>query len=146
MSADAARFAKVVLDAFAAAGRLTDSQVGKAGGPSTSTMTKLRAAKEKGAPLAEPRAHTLQAIESAADWAPGSAARVWEGGEPEPALPPGVQEIGEPDDGLVEFRVSGAFGVQAVVKGPIRDIDALQSAVSRLIAGMRVDEAEEHPG
>lgn len=63
-----------------------------------------------------------------------------------PDLPPGVQAIGNPDDDLVEFRVSGAFGVQAVVKGPIRDIDALQAAVSKLIAGMRVDEADEAPG
>jgi putative transcriptional regulator len=62
--------------------------------------------------------------------------------ESEP-LPPGAKAIGDPSDELVEFRVSGAFGVQAVVKGPIRDIDALQEAVSKLIAGMRTEEADE---
>lgn len=49
---------------------------------------------------------------------------------------PSVQPVGDPDDGLVEFVVEGHFGVRAVVKGPIRDIDKLQEAVGRLIAGM----------
>lgn len=60
-----------------------------------------------------------------------------------PPLPAGVRPIGDPGDELVEFRVSGAFGVQAVVRGPIRDIDALQAAVSNLIAGMRTEDVTE---
>lgn len=60
-----------------------------------------------------------------------------------PPLPPGVHPIGDPSDELVEFRVSGAFGVSAVVRGPIRDIDALQAAASKLIADMRLGDVEE---
>ena len=51
-------------------------------------------------------------------------------------LPTGAHRIGDPADDLVEFTVEGNFGVRAVVKGPIRDIDALQAAVSKLIEGM----------
>lgn len=146
MSSDAQRFARLVLGAFAAAGRTTDAEIVKAGGPSTSTMTKIRATAEDGAPLAEPRQPTWQKIERAANWPVGSAQKVWFGADapdPLPAEPPpSVRPIGDPNDGLVEFRVSGAFGVQAVVRGPIRDIDALQAAVSKLIAGMSVDDAE----
>lgn len=140
-------FARVVLEAFKAAGVTTDTEVAQAKGPSTSTMTKLRKAAKGKSNLPRPRRPTLEAIERAAGWAPGSAARVWEGGEPEPAPPPplpaGVKPLGDPTDELVEFRVSGAFGVQAVVRGPIRDIDALQAAVSKLIAGMRIEDANE---
>lgn len=53
-----------------------------------------------------------------------------------PDLPEGARYVGDPADNLVEFTVEGNFGVRAVVKGPIRDLDALQAAVSRLIAGM----------
>lgn len=51
-------------------------------------------------------------------------------------LPSVVRPVGDPEEGLVEFTVEGHFGVRAVVKGPIRDIDKLQEAVSHLIAGM----------
>lgn len=51
-------------------------------------------------------------------------------------LPSVVGVVGDPEEGFVEFTVEGHFGVRAVVKGPIRDIDKLQEAVSRLIAGM----------
>lgn len=47
-----------------------------------------------------------------------------------------VRPIGDPEDGLVEFTVEGHFGVRAVVKGPIKDIDKLQAAVAKLMAGM----------
>lgn len=47
-----------------------------------------------------------------------------------------AQPVGDADDGLVEFTVEGHFGVRAIVKGPIRNIDALKSAVADLIAGM----------
>ena len=136
-------FARVVLSAFEAAGARTDADVARANGPSTSHMTKLRKAKDGKVDLPKPRQPTLDAIERVARWAPGSAARVWDGGQPAPApLPAGVTPLGDPSDELVEFRVSGAFGVQAVVRGPIRDIDALQAAVSKLIAGMRVEDVE----
>ena len=49
---------------------------------------------------------------------------------------PTARAVGDPGDDLVEFTVEGHFGVRAVVKGPIRDIDKLQEAVGRLIAGM----------
>lgn len=51
-------------------------------------------------------------------------------------LPSVVRPIGDPDAGLVEFTVEGHFGVRAVVKGPIKDIDKLQAAVAKLMAGM----------
>lgn len=141
MSADVQRFAQVVLSAFRTAGRSTDSEVSRAGGPSTTTMTKLRAA-AKGEPLAEPRSQTWTAIERAANWPPGSARSVWEGGEPpETVLPEGARPIGDPSDDLVEFVIEGNFGVRAVVKGPLRDMDELQAAVSKLIVGMQIDES-----
>lgn len=141
MSTNSQRFARLVLAAFDAAGRSTDAEVGRAGGPSTSTMTKLRAA-AKGADLAEPRSQTWTAIEKAANWPAGSARKVWEGDNPpEPVAPEGARQIGDPGDDLVEFVVEGNFGVRAVVKGPVRDMDALQAAVSKLIAGMQVEES-----
>lgn len=141
MSTDTQRFADLVLAAFEAAGRTTDSEVGRAGGPSTSTMTKLRAAKA-GGPLAAPRSQTWAAIERAANWPPGSARLVWEGAEaPQVVLPEGARHLGDPSEDLVEFTVEGNFGVRAVVKGPVRDMDALQAAVSKLIAGMQTDES-----
>lgn len=141
-------FATAVLEAFRQAGVRTDTDVAQAKGPSTSTMTKLRKAAKGEADMPQPRKPTMEAIERTARWAPGSAERVWDGGDPEPldaaqALPAGVHAVGNPSDELVEFRVSGAFGVQAVVRGPIRDIDALQAAVSKLIAGMRVEDVTE---
>jgi transcriptional regulator with XRE-family HTH domain len=55
-------------------------------------------------------------------------------------LPAGARRIGDPADDLVEFSIEGNFGVRAVVKGPIRDLDALQAAVSKLIAGMQAEQ------
>lgn len=139
-------FAGAVLEAFKQAGVRTDTDVARANGPSTSHMTKLRKAAKGEGDMPKPRKPTLDAIDRTARWAPGSAARVWDGGAPEPLPPAGLTEprpIGEPSDELVEFRVSGSFGVQAVVRGPIRDIDALQAAVSKLIADMRTEESSE---
>jgi len=62
-----------------------------------------------------------------------------------PPLPEGARQIGDPADGLVEFTVEGNFGVRAVVKGPIRDLDALQKAVSKLIAGMQAEQDIRSP-
>lgn len=148
MSADAQRFAATVLAAFDAAGRSSDTEINRAGGPSTSTMTKLRNAAKGLGSLAQPRMPTWQAIDRAASWPAGTARRVWDGAEP-PA--PGEARLGasrpveESLDDLVEFTIEGNFGVKAVVKGPIRDIDALQAAVSRLVAGMQTPEADETP-
>lgn len=48
----------------------------------------------------------------------------------------GVPET-DPGDDLVEFHVSGDFGVEVVVKGPVRDRDELADSVARLIQKMR---------
>lgn len=46
---------------------------------------------------------------------------------------------GDAAEGLVEFRLSGNFGVDVVVKGPIGDREALEESVTRLIREMRRD-------
>ena len=60
-----------------------------------------------------------------------------------------IQQLGtNPESDVVEFTVEGNFGVRAVVKGPVRDIDALREAVSRIIEGMSTDQprsVENHP-
>lgn len=78
------RFAKRVLDSIRAAGRHTDADVAAVGGPSDSYMTTLRKAAAGEALLPEPRGHTQKRIEQAASWAPGSALKVWAGGDPVP--------------------------------------------------------------
>lgn len=78
------RFAKRVLDSIRAAGRHTDADVAAVGGPSDSYMTTLRKAAAGEALLPEPRGHTQKRIEQAAGWAPGSALKVWAGGDPVP--------------------------------------------------------------
>lgn len=45
--------------------------------------------------------------------------------------------ISDPGDDLVEFTIEGNFGVRAVVKGPVRDMAALQSAVTKLVRDMQ---------
>ena len=42
-----------------------------------------------------------------------------------------------PEDDLIEFELSGNFGVRVVVKGPIRDQAALEESVARLIREKR---------
>ena len=49
---------------------------------------------------------------------------------PEPRRAPGGED-------LIEFRLSGNFGVDVVVKGPIRDRAELEAAVAHLIREMR---------
>lgn len=41
------------------------------------------------------------------------------------------------EDDLVEFRVSGNFGVDVVVKGPVRDVEVLEESVARLVERMQ---------
>ena len=45
----------------------------------------------------------------------------------------------DPSEDLVEFELSGNFGVRVVVKGPIRDAEALEASVARLIREMGRD-------
>lgn len=78
------QFARAVLAAIKAAGRATDAEVAEARGPSDSYMTQLRNAAYEGAWVPKPRSHTQKRIEAAANWEPGSALKVWEGGEPTP--------------------------------------------------------------
>lgn len=47
--------------------------------------------------------------------------------------PPAGTSSGE----MVEFHVGGNFGVDVVVKGPVRDLAALEESVARLIARMQ---------
>lgn len=44
------------------------------------------------------------------------------------------------EDDQVEFRISGNFGVDVVVKGPVADLPELESAVARLIREMKSPE------
>lgn len=48
----------------------------------------------------------------------------------------GVESEQEGDD-LIEFELSGDFGVRVVVKGPLRDQAALEASVARLIRELR---------
>ena len=62
-------------------------------------------------------------------------------GQIETALDRLEQELGmdAPDvhtEDMVEFRVAGNFGVDVVVRGPIRDMGALEDSVARLIEKM----------
>lgn len=42
-------------------------------------------------------------------------------------------------DDAVEFRVAGNFGVDVVVKGPVRDLEALEASVARLVQQMQTE-------
>ena len=42
----------------------------------------------------------------------------------------------------MEFTIEGNFGVRAVVKGPVKDMDELQRAVAKLVREMRNPEAD----
>lgn len=82
MSSDAQRFAQTVLDAFRAAGNYTDQEIGEDGGPSTTTLSKLRKVFEEGGDMPAPRGDTLRKIDHAAHWYPGSARELWAHGQP----------------------------------------------------------------
>lgn len=49
------------------------------------------------------------------------------------------------DDGVVEFRVTGNFGVDVVVKGPVRDLPALEESVNRILSRMQQQQRELPP-
>lgn len=50
-----------------------------------------------------------------------------------------LRPIGDPSEGMVEFEITGNFGVKAVVKGPVANLAELQEAARRLIADMGED-------
>lgn len=77
-----AQFAATVISRFKELGLETDEDISRAGGPSSTTMTKMRAVVNDDADMARPRGDTRRRIETAAKWAPGSALAVWEGGSP----------------------------------------------------------------
>lgn len=52
-------------------------------------------------------------------------------------------DIPSDDSGVVEFRVSGNFGVDVVVKGPVSNLEALEAAVSRLVSRMQAEQQDE---
>ena len=61
----------------------------------------------------------------------------------------GVEPAGDRSADVVEFRVAGNFGVDVVVKGPIRDLPALEASVARLmerLAAERPDDAKPDDG
>ena len=53
----------------------------------------------------------------------------------EQRIRPDLPEQGE--SGLVTFQLSGDFGVEVVVKGPVENLGELEASVERLIARMR---------
>lgn len=55
-----------------------------------------------------------------------------------PPLPPGARYLGDPADDLIEFVIEGTDGIRAVVKGPIRNMEALQASAQKLIEGMQL--------
>lgn len=81
MTTQGQAFAAVVIDAFRQAGHGTDEEIVGAGGPSTSTLTKLRKAAAGEEDYPEPRNPTWRKIEKAAGWSAGDARRTWETGE-----------------------------------------------------------------
>lgn len=99
-------FAMKVLDAFRAAGRLTDTDVAAAGGPSDSYMTSLRKAAAGSVVLPEPRGNTQKAIETAARWAPGSTLKVWNGDDPTPVSQVSLEKVSVVGSGSVGKYVS----------------------------------------
>lgn len=94
MSSQVEMFARRVLQGFLDAGLTTDEEVRAAHGPSTSTMTKLRAAAEKGYQMPEPRGDTYRNIDRAAGWRSGSARALWRtGDQPQVMDPPGPRRV-----------------------------------------------------
>lgn len=75
------RFAALVIAGFREAGHSSDADVVAAGGPSTTFMTKLRKVAKGEEDMPQPRGDTMRRIEVAAQWPPGVARRVWDGGD-----------------------------------------------------------------
>ncbi len=91
MSSNAQSFATEVLHGFKAAGCHTDEEIREAGGPSTTTLTKLRKVAEGDGTMPPPRGDTLRKIDRAASWVSGSARALWATGTaPVPHRSPGM--------------------------------------------------------
>lgn len=60
-------------------------------------------------------------------------------------LDDGPDAVMSTDEGLIQFEVTGDFGVRVVVKGPIGDADALERSVARLIRDIRRDDSRNGP-
>lgn len=75
----------------------------------------------------------------------GAAARASTIGAIEAALSRLEEEMSGPYDqeqhGLVTFRMSGDFGVDVVVQGPVENLAELEQSVDRLIQRMRAKDA-----
>lgn len=124
MSLEGERFCDAVMSRAMELGRRTDALLAAAGGPSTTTMTKLRQGDYR------PRHDTMEKFDTALKWEPGSAWRVWNGGAP---TPNGTRHRSGVDNGVVEFELTGQRGVHVVVKGPVKERAALEASVARLI-------------
>lgn len=73
-------FAKRVLSAFEAAGHATDDEVRRAGGPSTTSMTRLRKVADGKLAMGTTRTNMFHGIDEAAQWEYGSARKLLEQG------------------------------------------------------------------
>lgn len=107
MSANAQRFATIVLARYEALGLTTDAKIGAAEGVSTSTLTNYRNARDKGEPLSRPRDDTFGKVDKSCQWVPGSARAVWLGGDPTPTVGAPVQDADPDKDALLYRRPPG---------------------------------------
>lgn len=51
----------------------------------------------------------------------------------------------DPTGDMVEFTIEGNFGVRAVVRGPVRDMEELKDAVARLVREMKGPDGNDDP-
>jgi len=123
MTLEGERFRDAVTSRAKELGRRTDALLAAAGGPSTTTMTKLRHGDYR------PRRDTMEKFDTALQWEPGSAWRVWNGGEP---TPNGAYRWGA-NKKIVAFELSDHPGVHVVVKGPVKKRAVLEASIARLI-------------
>lgn len=65
--------------------------------------------------------------------------------EADTGLAGGPDAVMSTTEGLVEFEVTGDFGVRVVVKGPIGQTDELERSVARLIRDIRADDSRKLP-
>lgn len=72
----------------------------------------------------------------------GTVERALESLEQEMGVDPGGGSLAD----VVEFRVSGDFGVDVVVKGPVRDMAAMEESVARLLARIQSGRAADEGG
>jgi hypothetical protein len=71
------RFAQVLLARYEELDIVGDDEIGRAGGVSDSTMTKVRKAARGEADMAPPRNPAFKKYDLSARWEPGSARRLW---------------------------------------------------------------------